>query len=54
MTQTLYFDFTFMSRRDAYYLFYKNYPQLINASDNWVQLMTSYFISASSCFRIAA
>ena len=27
MTQTLYFDFTFMSRRDAYYLFYKNYPR---------------------------
>ena len=27
MTQTLYLDFTFMSRRGAYYLFYKNYPQ---------------------------
>ena len=25
MTQTLYLDLTFMSRRDAYYLFYKNY-----------------------------
>ena len=27
MTQTLYLDFTFMSRHDAYYLFYKNYLQ---------------------------
>ena len=26
MTQTLYFDYSFMSQRDAYYLFYKNYP----------------------------
>ena len=25
MTKTLYFDFAFMSRRVAYYLFYKNY-----------------------------
>ena len=25
MTQTLYIYFTFMSRRDEYYLFYKNY-----------------------------
>ena len=28
MTKTLYFDFTFMSRRDACYLFYKNYPDV--------------------------
>ena len=27
MTQILYLDFTFMSRCDGYYLFYKNYPR---------------------------
>ena len=26
MTQTLYLDLNFISRRDAYYPFYKNYP----------------------------
>ena len=28
MTQRLYLDLNFMSRRDAYYLFYKNYPKV--------------------------
>ena len=28
MTHRLYLDLNFMSRRDAYYLFYKNYPVL--------------------------
>ena len=27
MTQTLNFNFNFVFRRDAYYLFYKNYPR---------------------------
>ena len=40
MTQTLYFDFTFMSRREAYYLFYKNYPtSMVFAQTDGIELV---------------
>ena len=46
MTQTLYFNFTFMSRRDAYYLFYKNYPRI---RDIFFRGVTSHNIAYSKC-----
>ena len=39
MTQTLYLDVSFMSRRDAYYLFYKNYPVLSLVEKNLLLLI---------------
>ena len=33
MTQTIYLDLAFMSRRDAYYLFYKNYPRVSSTGE---------------------
>ena len=52
MTQTLYLDFSCFSQRDAYYLFYKNYPLLIQMKDISLTLLTPLKVTSLTYLQV--